>query len=829
MATAANVPAIAERADIHKACRALEVVVNLLNDYSEAARAVVTLQKKLSKALRDAASVKATSEIPANAFNASANVFEVLSDIDSKFAKFVDKECDGVSGEVRKWFKKLAKEEKAHDERIANANNRIKQAGQIYEKKAKKNAYDTAEEHTRYINLLSSLGPEISQEKYNHALAVNQRNTAVTYAVAVTLSRVADAEWLRSSEGVRRFSPLIGQLGEWKTLCEGNWTGALPSDLPNIDEAGEGTRADPPDGRYADLSHREQDSPANRPRAAPLMEQLNSTKPSTPHEEHRKLRSPTSLASLASFPSPPTHFPLPPVSGSMPPTPVPSSPVTHYNSLTRQMQHSTSSDVSASSSGAAPALPKVAESPMEGQTDAAATPALTDGTMSPASPPGIPMTPTNSASVGPDLSDQKWAGLGFTTLKETTREKIVQQSTKQNAPTVPPPPPLPSNAALSLPQSELPDRVGKVSSNNSRSSSYTAVNSNTFKKGDYLDDREFGVDRTMDSSQLKSKSLDSTQSRAERTDTMKSSGSVVAAMRDRLARTTGPASPPPRDLPRLPLSVATIATKYQTVEESPVSPRLRTISPTNELPRRSYDAEAATTRSEQSQPFPSSPPVQDELTSRRQRLEELEELERREKALEQRVREREAEERARERADTSRSRAGDGYGSDVSRSQQPSFAHRPYSQASIQSTSQGPYMQPPSLASRHSYSTTSLPAGAARLPPPSPIASRRDLRTPTLPQQSQRQHEDPPHARDCQCPACTVARYAEAPLTPRPPEREKPKGWMRRLSMPVVVGHAFSLDSKKDKYAVGGGISSGKGIGGLGGANRSVTSFGSRR
>jgi hypothetical protein len=37
--------------------------------------------------------------------------------------------------------------------------------GQSYEKKARKNAIDAAEEHNRYINLLNTLGPEISQTK----------------------------------------------------------------------------------------------------------------------------------------------------------------------------------------------------------------------------------------------------------------------------------------------------------------------------------------------------------------------------------------------------------------------------------------------------------------------------------------------------------------------------------------------------------------------------------------------------------------------------------------------------------------------------------------
>jgi hypothetical protein len=40
--------------------------------------------------------------------SASANIFEVLAEIDAKFSKILDKEYDAISGEVRKWFKKLA-------------------------------------------------------------------------------------------------------------------------------------------------------------------------------------------------------------------------------------------------------------------------------------------------------------------------------------------------------------------------------------------------------------------------------------------------------------------------------------------------------------------------------------------------------------------------------------------------------------------------------------------------------------------------------------------------------------------------------------------------
>lgn len=59
---------IAERADIHKSCKAIEGVVNLLNDYCDAATAIVAIQKKLAKAVREASSIKYTSEVASEYF-----------------------------------------------------------------------------------------------------------------------------------------------------------------------------------------------------------------------------------------------------------------------------------------------------------------------------------------------------------------------------------------------------------------------------------------------------------------------------------------------------------------------------------------------------------------------------------------------------------------------------------------------------------------------------------------------------------------------------------------------------------------------------------------
>lgn len=188
----------------------------------------------------------------------------------------------------------------------------------------------------------------------------------------------------------------------------------------------------------------------------------------------------------------------------------------------------------------------------------------------------------------------------------------------------------------------------------------------------------------------------------------------------------------------------------------------------------------------------------DELALRRQRIDELEDLERRERALELRAREREA----LQRDEMLRSRVFDGYASDSlqNRTLPPQRPQRPQSQ--VLQPNRGP---PISLTSGRSHSTTSLlPPGAQR--------AIKDV-----------------HLPDCQCPACTVARYAETPLSarPRPQEREKSKGgWMRRLSMPAV-SNAFSSEAKK-AAAIGGKGVSAKALGSLGEANRSVISLGRR-
>lgn len=57
-------PILVERADIHKSCKTLEAIISILATYTEASNALAIVQKKLAKALKDAAGMKGTNNVP---------------------------------------------------------------------------------------------------------------------------------------------------------------------------------------------------------------------------------------------------------------------------------------------------------------------------------------------------------------------------------------------------------------------------------------------------------------------------------------------------------------------------------------------------------------------------------------------------------------------------------------------------------------------------------------------------------------------------------------------------------------------------------------------
>ncbi|TFY62184.1 hypothetical protein EVJ58_g4025 [Rhodofomes roseus] len=813
--TASNEP-IADRDSIHKSCKTLETVVNVLNDYCEAANAILILQRKLVKALRDAAAVKCVPEIPANALSVSATIFDTLCEVDAKFVKLADKECDAISAEIKKWFKKLAKEERAYDDRLANANAKIKQAGQSYEKKAKRNPQDAADEHARYMHILTTLGPEINQEKFNHSLMVTRRHNATIHNLAAGLSRVADAEWLRSCEGVRRSAPTIGQLGEWRVYCEGGWSGPLPADLPNGDvppyrsersvtpvaqgrtvtpnpekpPLGPGTpMLEKPAPEYSSRRPSEQETDASSRAVTPTHDPSPAPpqyRPPPDQPAEAKLASPPplktiaddsvrSLASLSSFPAPPTHFPMPPLGKAEASSPVketrpesPRGPRTPSEILFFQRK----------TESPAPLTPSETPRPLP----------------SPAVPHAEPAAVTSTRSVD---SNGRVEGAQEPSDSQHSPRSDAHELHERRAAKTPSP-------VLTRASSK------KLNIENSGASSGPTSSIAGSSQSDHIDDGEFGALRTMDEQRIwQGRPADAPSSQqVERSDTGASNVSVVAALRDRYSRIPEQPTSPRKEVPKLPTNVSKIANRYQSNDTSPTSPRLPPPSPTGDRRRLSMDVPRNST-----QPFPTdrrtsgvtstsyatntmtSIPMSDDIALRRQRIAELEDLEIREQELELRRKEREIEQRAKvleeERARILNARRPDsGYGSDAARSGMTDrLSMSQQSDAYSTSSARPRYTQ-------HSYSSAALdqprPARPSSSQPASPLYQPAS-----------------DHAPYCGCETCSASKYTSRDTSPSPIHvrpiqlrPEKPKGWIRRLSMPVM-GNAFSLDSKKGISSAG--------------------------
>ncbi|KIM27470.1 hypothetical protein M408DRAFT_16564 [Serendipita vermifera MAFF 305830] len=239
-ANIATAQILLERSEIDKSLKSLENLVSLLYEYAQVWQTLVGLDKKLVKAFKDAASMKRSSssadglEWPANIFATSSLIFDSASEVDGKYAKLVEREYEAVSQDLKKWLKKLKKEDKALDEYTTAANAKIKAAGQAYEKKQKKGVSSSPSGPSldSYSALLSTLSSSVSSAKHQHTLFISTRHITTLYTASGSVGRIADAQWMKTCELLRRCATSIGTLGEARSYVEGGWRGGTVVELP---------------------------------------------------------------------------------------------------------------------------------------------------------------------------------------------------------------------------------------------------------------------------------------------------------------------------------------------------------------------------------------------------------------------------------------------------------------------------------------------------------------------------------------------------------------------------------------------------------------------
>lgn len=241
-----------------------------------------------------------------------------------------------------------------------------------------------------------------------------------------------------------------------------------------------------------------------------------------------------STVSLGSFPEPPSHFPIPPLTTSFSTNSVTNSLNFQQSPITPQgdglMQLRTSPDVSGFSPGPPIALSRVTESPLEESM----TPALTNGSLSPEHSQGQPTTPliTPASDIRGETSAAAERAVSNSDVPDGAK---VAPSLPVSNPEHPSPASVSHSPLLPAFLSQQRQQVDQSPTINSRSSSSTGASS-SFKRGDYLDDREFGVDSSAETAQLRAKTLGPAHRRTEGSEASKGNGGIVAAIRDKYSR-----------------------------------------------------------------------------------------------------------------------------------------------------------------------------------------------------------------------------------------------------------------------------------------------------
>ena len=358
----------------------------------------------------------------------------------------------------------------------------------------------------------------------NHTVNITQQNTLVTFHAAATLSRIADAEWTRTCECIRRVAPTIGSLGEWRSLCEGSWTGPLPDDLPEVSSETPQAPISPAVSEWGQTGlstpvHRSLPVPpatGHSPGSVSAPTATSLDPPRSPFSVATQNQgSINSITTLSAFPFPPTHFPVP--------LPMNEAELQRQQTQLQNFQcaHSRSGSPNPTQSrGAlAPLAPIVTDSPK--QIAAADLPeSLTLDVSRSVHPSQMSQTPSTShqpSSHVRSLEAPSRPGPLALSLEDKETIKPIGSGGDQKKPR------RPSLIARVPPPSDKPIRPVSP-----------------FKRAEHSStEKEFGLHSDSNRGAIKSLSVDVAKKHLERTDSTLSTGTNVAALRNRYTQTVG--------------------------------------------------------------------------------------------------------------------------------------------------------------------------------------------------------------------------------------------------------------------------------------------------
>lgn len=191
---------------------------------------------------------------PVNALLSASALFASVHEVTTIAGKKVAKESSGLRESQNKILKRISKDEKEHEDHVEQLEAKIRKAASqwprspgkpqtltfsapsgAFEKSRKPShrhsfdAIEAAATSERYLGSMSAWGAEIAQAKQSQACVRSIRRDSACRLVVRAAFSVADAEWRKSCDQVRRAGGCVGDLTMWSNFCA---TDAMPSTMP---------------------------------------------------------------------------------------------------------------------------------------------------------------------------------------------------------------------------------------------------------------------------------------------------------------------------------------------------------------------------------------------------------------------------------------------------------------------------------------------------------------------------------------------------------------------------------------------------------------------
>ncbi|GAA5985725.1 hypothetical protein JCM10908_007087 [Rhodotorula pacifica] len=220
-----------DRVVLHKTLTGLSALLVALDELRDTSQAQSRARKHVAKATRDLATgfspkgAGAEGRCPEveDALMSCATMMEALYEVEEKHAKSLRKEYEGLNEAVARYFRKTAKEEKAHEDQLAELDERVAKATASYHSNARSTSASSQRnlhvaldsmtlQHSAYMETLSSLSAGINHVKaqYSREMASRRRNAGAEFAHA--LGTMAEREWRKNVESVRKGAESIGRV-----------------------------------------------------------------------------------------------------------------------------------------------------------------------------------------------------------------------------------------------------------------------------------------------------------------------------------------------------------------------------------------------------------------------------------------------------------------------------------------------------------------------------------------------------------------------------------------------------------------------------------------